>query len=167
MEPLFFDTSVFLCAHDASDAERQRIARLAIEDAAQTDRIVISAQVLHEFYRLGVGGRLLSPTRALGVLRHLARYRVAPTDASTVLRAAHLHQRYALPIGDALIVQTALDAQCRVLYSASLPAGLCFDAPDLGATLQVVDPMGPARGCAVHEPAARYDLQRVAPALCA
>ena len=167
MEPLFFDTSVLLCAYDSSDAERQRMARWTIDEALQTGRFVISAQVMHEFYKLALSTALLNAAQALGALQHLAQQPVVGHDAEAVLRAARLQQRHGLSVGDALAVQAALDAGCRVLYSDALPAGLCFDAPGLGPALWVVNPMQTSRGLTVQEPVARYAVHATGAALAA
>ncbi len=160
MNDLFFDTGVLLAAYDNTFAARQRAVRWTLDAALQAGRLVTSAQVLHEFAKLAVSGRLLTSDQALGVLNHLSRQRVVSIDAAMVLRAAQLQRRRALSSGDALVVQAALDAGCRVLYSESLPAGLCFDGAGGVPALWVADPMSPPAGPAVHESLASYKVQR-------
>lgn len=153
---LFFDTGVLLCAYDASDPERQRAALGPLELAMQSGCVVISTQVMHEFYQLSIGRRLLSAPQALTVLQQLARLRVVGNDAQIVMRAAKLQQRVGFAMGEATIVQAALEAQCRVLYSDSLGPGLCFESPNGGPALHVVDPLQPGFGTTLQERRARY-----------
>jgi len=128
MSGLFFDTNVIVYAHDPADPRKQSQARAAMHDAMVGRTLVISTQVMQEFYSVVLRRQWMSPAQASQVLRLLAGYTVVPADSASVLRALELQQRYRLSVWDALIVQSAIDARCSVLYSEDLQAGMRFDA---------------------------------------
>jgi predicted nucleic acid-binding protein len=73
----------------------------------------------------------VTATRKLGLEAHIARQRVTqfgrfeliqPT-LDMLLAAMDLQQNHSLSFWDALIVQTASAARCRVLYSEDMQAG--------------------------------------------
>jgi len=154
---LFFDTNVIVYAHDPADPRKQRQARAAMHDAMLGRALVISTQVMLEFYSVALRRQWMSAAQAANVLRLLAGYTVVPAHAASLLRAFGLQQRYRLSVWDALIVQAAIDARCGVLYSEALQAGMRFDAPGAPeGTLQVVSPFDAEAPPAVHERAGRY-----------
>ncbi len=155
MSGLFFDTNVIVYAHDPADPRKQSQARAAMHDAMVGRTLVISTQVMQEFYSVVLRRQWMSPAQASQVLRLLAGYTVVPADSASVLRALELQQRYRVSVWDALIVQSAIDARCSVLYSEDLQAGMRFDAPG-APTLEVVSPFNAEAAPAVYERAGRY-----------
>ena len=57
-------------------------------------------------------------------------------------------------------IQAALDTDCRLLYSDSMPHGLSFESPH--GRLSVVDPLSPAHPMSLQEPPAVYRVERQA-----
>jgi predicted nucleic acid-binding protein len=84
---------------------------------------VVSTQVLQEYF--------VASTRKLGVDPELARRKVelfgtlglVVLDRTQILGAIDLLRLHGLSFWDALIVQAALDANCRVLYSEDFQSG--------------------------------------------
>ncbi|TMH27669.1 MAG: PIN domain-containing protein [Betaproteobacteria bacterium] len=156
--PIFFDTNVIVYAYDAADAVRREQALVAVREAMRRGRLVISAQVMQEFYSVVVRQRFLQPADAIAALRLLADHTVVPANADSALRALALQQRYQLSVWDALIVQSALDARCALLFSEDLQDGQRFESPAAGGpAVTVVNPFAmPAESPAAHEPATLY-----------
>lgn len=158
----FFDTNVIVYAHDPGDARKQRQARAVMHDAMVARTLVISTQVMQEFYNVALRGAWMNAAQASAVLRLLAAYAVVPSNAESVLAAFELQQRHRLSIWDALIVQAAIDARCSVLYSEDLHAGMRFEpAGRSGKALEVVNPFAADDAPAVHERRARYRVREV------
>lgn len=158
--PIFFDTNVLVYAYERKDAARQERALAVVAEAMKGSRLVVSAQVMQEFYNVVLRRRLLAPLDALAFLRLLAEHTVVPADAGSVLRAIALQQRCHLSVWDALIVQSALDAGCATLFSEDMQNGQRFEATgDRAAAVTVVNPFAadvPVPGPAVHEPRPAY-----------
>jgi len=117
----FFDTNVLVYAEDQDEPEKRAIALRVLADHVTSDDIVLSAQVLNEFY-VNVR-RLKQPldaARALNALEQLAAFPVVPVTADLVVAAATASERYRISHWDALILETARAAGCAVVFSEDL-----------------------------------------------
>lgn len=134
---VFFDTNVLVYAVDRAHAARRSIARDLLERHVRAQSLVVSTQVLQEFYAVAIRRRLLEPADALEMVTSLARETVVPSSGEFVVRAIALAQRHRLSSWDGLIVQAALDARCRILLSEDLGAGTRY------GELEVANPFAP------------------------
>lgn len=134
----FADTNVLVYAVDAAEPRRQHIARRLIE--AEGSTLVISTQVLVEFYAAATRKLRMPPSDARKHLQNFAGLRVVPTDAALVLAAGDLHQLNELSWFDALIVRSAIAAGCTLLYSEDLAHGAVYDG------LRVANPFRESEG---------------------
>jgi len=112
---------VFVYLYDHADAEKQRIARATLTDAAE--EIVISTQVLSEFFWVVTRKLNLDPRVAREGVRQMATLRVVPVDHRLVLRATDTVLTSRLSIWDALIVEAAAAAGSDRLLTEDLNAG--------------------------------------------
>ncbi|HVZ46904.1 MAG TPA: PIN domain-containing protein [Ramlibacter sp.] len=149
----FFDTNVFVYSIDPSDPQKLRTSRRWLREAMQEETMVLSTQVLLEFFDVAVRKALVEPTRAMELLRAWASQHVVVPGVQAVLRAAELQQQHRLRIWDALIVAAALESGCTELVTEDLQHGMRI------GDLQIVNPFVPdslAKGSAVHEQAPAY-----------
>lgn len=125
---VFFDTNVFVYLFDKDSPSKQARAGDLLAEHAQTGRIVLSSQVLQEFYVTVTRklARPLSGEEALAALVHLSSFPLITSDSALILRAVHLHQKASLSFWDALIVQAALESNCRKLLSEDMQHGRRF-----------------------------------------
>jgi predicted nucleic acid-binding protein len=116
---IFFDTNVLIYTVDAGDPERQAIALDRFACAADEDSIVLSTQVLQEFYNITT--RKLQPplsaAEATRQLTQLSAFEVVGASAQSVLAAAELARKHRLQWWDALILEAALRANADVLVT--------------------------------------------------
>lgn len=126
----FFDTNILIYA--VTDDRRVVIARQLL--AAGGD---ISVQILSEFSnvarrKLGFEwGEIAETLAAIGTLCRT----VHPITVDTHRTALMLAERFGFAFSDALIVASALHAQCTELYSEDLHHGLVIDG-----RLNVINP---------------------------
>ena len=135
--PLFVDTNVLIYAHDVRAAERHDIAKALILELWRTQRGVLSTQVLQEFY-VNVTHKIRRPlhrVRAREVIRTYALWVEEPITASTVVRASELEELAQLSFWDSLIVASALENNCSILYTEDMQDGQVFEG-----RLTVVNP---------------------------
>lgn len=115
----FFDTNVLVYAVDAGNPQRQAVAIERFGRAVKDDSVVLSTQVLQEFY--SVTTRKLKPPlsarEAASQITHLSAFEVVGATADSVLAAAELAQKHRLQWWDALILEAALRANAAVLVS--------------------------------------------------
>lgn len=130
----FVDTNVVVYAFDAGAGVKRETAQRVFADP--NIDLVLSAQVLAEFYR--VATRRLAPpldhADAAAAVTALARLRVVPTDAGLVRSALLTAESHQLALWDALIVEAAAVAGCATLLTEDLHAGQVISG------VEVVDP---------------------------
>jgi len=124
----FLDTNVLVYLFDTSAPAKQATAQaiLGAEDAEAT--LVISTQVLQEFY-VTVTRKLakpLSPEEAEEAVRNLAGLSVVEIDVALVLEAIGRSRKSKISLWDALIVESALADGCERLLSEDLQHGQEF-----------------------------------------
>ncbi len=134
----FFDTNVLVYTDDA-DARPKRERSLDLLMQHRRGRVaVLSTQVLQEYF--------VASTRKLGVSVELARRKVAlfaqfevvRIDSAMIVAAIDLHRLHGFAFWDALIIRSALQAGCAVLYSEDLQPGRTVEG------LSIVNPFAAA-----------------------
>ena len=115
----FFDTNILVYCMDAGDPVRQSRAIERFARACEQDTVVLSAQVLQEFYAITTRKLqpALSPAEAQAQVERLGSFEIVGSSAASVLEATRLAQRHQLPWWDALILEAALRAQADVLVT--------------------------------------------------
>lgn len=119
----FFDTNVFLYADDASSRRKQATAVKLITDYRREDRMLVSLQVLQEYFAAGTRKLGLPAEFAQRKVEIMSRMRVVRFDEADVISAIELHRLHQISFGDAMIVHAARVGGAEVLYSEDLQAG--------------------------------------------
>lgn len=125
----FFDTNVLVYLFDADAPDKQKRARSLLDEEVRSGRAVLSTQVLQEFY-VAVTRKLATPlseASAEQAVRHLAALPVVQVDTETVLHAISRSHSDTLSFWDSLIIEAALHAGAKRLYSEDLQPGRRFD----------------------------------------
>jgi predicted nucleic acid-binding protein len=115
----FLDTNVLIYAAIKNDLRSERAEQLLAAEG------VISVQVLNEFVSVARRKYQMS-WKALEVALQWIRFLcpdVIPVRIGTHETAVKIAERYGYRIYDSLIVASALEANCAVLYSADLQDG--------------------------------------------
>ena len=116
---IFFDTNVLVYAVDAGDPARKEIAIDRFARAVKDDTVILSTQVLQEFYNITT--RKLKPPRsareAAGQLSQLCAFEVVGSTADSVLAAVELAHKHRLQWWDALILEAAIRGNADLLVS--------------------------------------------------
>ncbi|HET9044004.1 MAG TPA: PIN domain-containing protein [Burkholderiales bacterium] len=121
----FFDTNVLVYLFDSASPEKQGRARDVFSERAQRDEVVLSTQVLQEFY-VTVTRKLappLSADEAERLVRDFAAFPVVSTDAPLVGAAIALSRRHQLSLWDAMIVVAARAGGASELLTEDLQHG--------------------------------------------
>ena len=134
VEPTFVDTNVLVYLFDADAPDKQARAQALLRE--EMDRIVVSVQVLGEFYttvtrKLAVP---LTPDAATQAIEALCAFQVRAIHPGLVRSAIRRSQSSVMSYWDALIVETALEAGANVLFTEDLQDGQGIDG------LRVVNP---------------------------
>jgi predicted nucleic acid-binding protein len=132
----FIDTNVILYSKDARDTHKQSIADELVARGIREGTMVVSAQVLNEFYvnatqKLDPG---MNREDARTVCRSLSAVSCEPVTDETIAKAWSVQDRFGLSWWDSLIVASALLAGCSRLVTEDLQDALQIDG------LKVVNP---------------------------
>lgn len=125
----FLGTNIAIYAHDHGAGAGAKQAAAAAANADRADELVVSTQVLAEFYVATT--RRLEPTLPHDVARaavaELASTPVVTTDAALVLAGIDVAQSEGLSPWDGLIVAAARRAGCAEILTEDLNHGQVID----------------------------------------
>lgn len=132
---VFLDTDIIVYAYDCAEIQRHPIAVRVIDDLLnESDEVVISPQVAGEF--VNTMKRKGTPPATLALqIRGLSAFEMSAPTLATISAAWALCTAHSIAWYDAIIVQTALDANCAQLFSEDLQNGRAFSG-----RLTVVNP---------------------------
>lgn len=132
----FVDTNVVAYAYDTTSEVKRTLALPLVQDLWASRRGCLSIQVLQELF-VTLTRKLAEPLEveiARRVTRTMSHWTVHAPSVADVDAAVGLHSRYRISFWDAMIVQSAAQLGCDILYSEDLNAGQRYDG------VLVVDP---------------------------
>lgn len=144
----FVDTNVLVYAHDASEADKQPVARAMLELLWQDRTGTISTQVLQEFY-VTATRKLPLPLSRQEAREIVELYSAWPTvviDSTVILAATRIEEEYQLSFWDALILEAARIAGSRRLLTEDLQHGSVIDG------IRIENPFAPAARASTSVP---------------
>jgi predicted nucleic acid-binding protein len=124
----FCDTNVVVYAYDRAAGEKRLKARALLDRLWASNAGVVSVQVLQESFVV-LTRRLPQPLAfptARAIVEDLSAWRVAAPNASDVLAAIDLAERWQVSLWDAMIVLAALKVGASTLWSEDLSDGQVF-----------------------------------------
>ena len=125
----FIDTNVLVYAHDATAEEKHGRSDLLVSELWVSRQGHLSVQVLQELYvtLTQVVPSPLDLEAASKILRNLSHWRVHVPNPEDVLGAIHLQQRHRLSFWDAMILWSANQLDCEVVWSEDFDHGQVYD----------------------------------------
>ncbi len=121
----FLDTNILVYAHDNSAGEKHEIAKRLVRTMWQSRNGCISVQVLQEFF-VTVTRKTATPLsvdEAAFVISRLGQWQVYSPTAEDVVNAIQVQKRYQLSFWDALIIHSARQLNCAVVWSEDMNDG--------------------------------------------
>lgn len=136
---IFVDTNIWVYAFLDSKQEHVKQSKVLalLEGIPVESTIVISAQVINEFHwilarKYGVDETVIKAK----VIKGIAMFaNIVPLDFAVYQEAFRIRSKYAVSFWDSLIVASALDNGCNLLYSEDMQHGL-----EIERRLKVVNP---------------------------
>ena len=125
----FVDTNILVYAHDTSAGSKHERARALLDQLWGTRDGCLSLQILQEFF-VSVTRKVPRPLDAAAakeIIADLSRWHVHVPAADDVLGAIGLHQRTGISFWDAMMVRSAAEIGCEVIYSEDLNHGQPYD----------------------------------------
>lgn len=121
----FVDTNIFLYAYDLSEPVKKKKAENLVSALWQSRQGAISIQVLQELY-VNLTRKLPKPVSfelAAKIIADLGQWRLHEPVLTDLQRAIELEKGYKLSFWDAMIVSSALQMGCKVLWTEDLGSG--------------------------------------------
>lgn len=116
---IFVDTNIWVYAHlEAENDSKHQKANTLVEETMQP--LVISTQVLHEYYSAMLKNKMTDGWIQANI-EAMINYCSVQLITLSVIRLAHrIKIRYRFSYWDSLIIASALDIGCTLLYSEDL-----------------------------------------------
>ena len=124
-KPQFVDTNILIYAHDVTAGRKREVARRLVDELWHSGQGCLSTQVLQEFY-VTITKKVKRPLaghEAFSLVAEFATWRVHHFGIGDVLDAIVAHQRFNISYWDALVLRSASELGCEVLWSEDLNAG--------------------------------------------
>jgi len=132
----FFDANVLASLIDADSPDKRKKARSLFQKHVEAGDILLSTQVLQEFYVV-VTRKLARPLDAAVAAEAVSSFAELPLvqiDSELIVSAIHRSRNNQLSFWDALIVQAAIEGHASTLYSEDMQHGPMQDS------LRVINP---------------------------
>ena len=130
---IFVDTNILVYAHDVSAGIKHSTAKSLILELWKSKSGCLSIQVMQEFY-VSVTQKVPHPMdyiAAIGIIRDLSYWKVHEPKVDDVLYAVDIQQRYHISFWDAMILQSALQLECSMIWSEDLNPGQVYESVKL------------------------------------
>lgn len=125
---IFVDTNILVYAHDLEAGAKHRKAAQILEQIWQQKNGVLSIQVIQEFY-VTLTRKLKKPLKqkiAKSLVEKYGHWQIMAPQMPQVLAAMDLQRKNRFSFWDAMIVQSALEAECAILLSEDMQHGRCI-----------------------------------------
>jgi predicted nucleic acid-binding protein len=124
----FLDTNILVYAHDESAGKKYEKAKALVQELWDSKMGCLSVQVLQEFY-VTITKKVAVPLdidMAAKIIEDLSYWKIYAPEAKDVLNAIDLQRRYQLPFWDAMIVWSAAESGCDIIWSENLNPGQIY-----------------------------------------
>ena len=125
-ERAFFDTNVLLYLYDRRDSFKREKAAETFRAALESRNLVISTQVVQEFYASVTRKLGLAPREAEGLVIDLCQLPLWTVEAAEILHAIRLESQFRLAFWDALILAAAEAAEATILFTEDFSHGRAY-----------------------------------------
>ena len=124
----FLDTNIVVYAYDSYQPQKQEKAQLFITEGIERENVVLSVQVLSEFFNVVTRHikHPMSSDDAQEIISALSILPVQEIDLPMVGRALYSHREYKISYWDALIVSAAERAKCTKIITEDLNDGQTY-----------------------------------------
>jgi predicted nucleic acid-binding protein len=123
----FFDTNVLIYTDDKANLAKQRVAVALVTEHRRSRTGALSLQVLQEYFVTVTRKLRVDASVARRKVELLAEFDVAAPDLADILAAIDLHRLHGISFWDALVIRTAKQSGCSVLFSEDMQAGREID----------------------------------------
>ncbi len=134
----FFDTNVLIYSYADSESVKQEISRNAINNASDC---IVSTQILNEINNV-MTRKWRMPYEAIKAVQTDIRFicKLVYITEDIIDKAIGLHFRYGFSYFDCLMLSSALDSDCEIIYTEDMNNGQVIDEK-----LKIINPFADLR----------------------
>lgn len=129
-DKFFLDTNIFIYSFDSKNPKKKKISEKLVSQALSTGAGAISWQVVQEFLN-AAQKKFAIPLKTndckVYLTEVLSPLCVVFPNSDLYKRALEIHEKTQFSYYDSLIVTSALEAGCEVLYSEDMQSGRLID----------------------------------------
>jgi predicted nucleic acid-binding protein len=123
MNKVFLDANILVYAQDDREPEKQKIARSLLSDTGEVGVLVISTQVLEEFYNICTTKLKMNTLRAKNVLYTFKEMETVQLDFDIIQQGIDISIISQISFWDGLIIAAAASANCGELLTEDMNPG--------------------------------------------
>jgi predicted nucleic acid-binding protein len=134
-DDIFVDTNIFIYAYSDDDLLKHKVAKNLLQNDLSKNTVIVSVQILNEFYSV-MSKSKLSHQEITHFIREIAKQTyVKSISMETVELCLEIKRKYRYSWWDSLVLASALEADCNILYSEDMQHGQTIEN-----TLKIVNP---------------------------
>lgn len=119
----FIDTNILVYTVDGRFPEKRQTALDLITNLQINQNLVISTQVLQEFYNVTTYKLKLDAVQMQNTVANLSKLPIVLTDVSLIEQGIKVSIHHKLRLWDALMIVAGHRADCKIMYSEDLTHG--------------------------------------------
>ncbi|GBU24395.1 hypothetical protein R83H12_01025 [Fibrobacteria bacterium R8-3-H12] len=135
IENVFVDTNIFIYAYTKDEEYKYEISSNLLRENVSRENIIISVQVINEFYSIMTKYEY-SHKQIENYLKEITQQvKINSLNLRTIERCLSIREKYRYSWWDSLILTSALESNCSILYSEDLQHGQVIEN-----SLEIVNP---------------------------
>jgi len=119
-EKVFVDSNIFIYAYTSDDEQKHSIARDLLQNNVLNNEIILSVQILNEFYSVMAKYKYPHNEIKLCLNEIIEQVKVMPLELETIKLCVSIKEKYSYSWWDSLVLASALENDCEILYSEDL-----------------------------------------------
>ena len=120
---IFVDTNILVYAQNNAEREKQLACRKVLEALVRTNQLVISTQVIQEFYNVATQKLGLDKLFVKNTIEMFGVYETVTITPPFIFQAIDIHILNQLSFWDSLILSAAKSANCSMVLTEDMNDG--------------------------------------------
>jgi predicted nucleic acid-binding protein len=134
-DKVFVDTNIFIYAYSDDNALKHKAAKNLLQNKLAEDFVVVSTQILNEFYSVMSKSKLPHQEIANYVKEIAKQTYIKSVTIESIELCLDIKEKYRFSWWDSLVLTSALENECSVLYSEDLQHGQIIEH-----SLKIINP---------------------------
>jgi len=135
IEKIFIDTNIFIYAYTKDCENKNKVSCDLLRDNVSRENIFVSVQILNEFYSIMAKYKYSHNQIEYYLKEIIGQVNVISLDLETVENCLKIKEKYRFSWWDSLVLSSALESNCSILYSEDLQHGQTVEN-----SLKIVNP---------------------------